>query len=367
VRALVWRDRLRPPDRKTLKYVRRAEADAVVVSPLISRGEWGARHTETVKAAQHLGLPTAAAIGSWDHLTTKGLIKVVPDRVIVWNEAQRREATKLHRVPRRRVVTTGAQAFDQWFSRTPTLTRAQFLASVGLDPARPYVLYTGSSPNITPAAEELPFVDGWLRALRGMPAPLADVGVLVRPHPGNMDAWADVDLSELGAAIAPRERPGIPMDEADEALYFHSIHFSAAVVGINTSAIIESLIQRKPVLTIRAPQFAQEDTLHFRHLLPDSGGCVKLAATMSEHVAQLGEVLDDPDAQRAEIERFLVSFVRPHGLGQPATPLLADAIEALGALPHRRRLTTRLAFSGARLERYAVWRRSPVFPRRSAR
>jgi hypothetical protein len=88
---------------------------------------------------------------------------------------------------------------------------------------------------------------------------------------------------------------------------------------------------------------------------------------MSEHVAQLGEVLDDPDAQRAEIERFLVSFVRPHGLGQPATPLLADAIEALGALPHRRRLTTRLAFSGARLERYAVWRRSPVFPRRSAR
>jgi hypothetical protein len=175
-----------------------------------------------------------------------------------------------------------------------------------------------------------------------------------------MPWWAEVDLSELGAQVAPRERPGIPMDEADETLYLHSIHFSEAVVGINTSAIIESLIQRKPVLTIRTPEFAQEDTLHFRHLLPDSGGCVKLAATMDEHLAQLRDVLADPAAQRAEIERFLVSFVRPHGLDRPATPLLADAIESVARLPHRRPLTSRLAFSGKRLGRYAVWRRSAV-------
>jgi hypothetical protein len=341
VRLLVWRDRFRPPDAETLEHLRRLAPDAVLVNPLISRGEWGVRHTETVKAAQHLAIPVAAAIGSWDHLTTKGLIKVVPDRVVLWNRPQAREAVTLHRVPRRRIVVTGAQPFDQWFERRPSRDRESFCTSVGLDPSRPYVLYTGSSPNITPSEREIPFVERWLQALREAAPPLRDVGVLVRPHPGNVDAWAALDLSGLGCSIAPRDRPGIPMGEADEALYFDSIHHAVAVVGINTSAIIESLIQRRPVFSVRAPEFAQEDTLHFHHLL----GCVRLAATLDEHVAELAAAVADPDAHREEIERFLRVFVRPHGLDRPATPFVVDAVEALGALRRRRPIPARLAFS----------------------
>jgi hypothetical protein len=347
VRGLVWRDRFRPPDPENLAYVESVRPDAVVVAPLISRGEWGARQTETVKSAKHLAIPVAAAIASWDHLTTKGIVKLVPDRVIVWNRAQRREAVQLHRVPRRRIVVTGAQPFDQWFSKEPAASREEFLASVGLEAGRPYVLYVGSSPNITPAEREIAFVRRWLETLRAAGPPLSGLGCLVRPHPGNIDAWAAVDFANLGCAIAPRTRPGIPMDEADEALYFHSIHFADAVVGINTSAILETLIQRRPVLTIRAPEFAQEDTLHFRHLLPEAGGCLLLATTMDDHLVQLSDVLENGDRHRAEIERFLVDFLRPHGLDTPATPLVADAIEALESLPRRRPLSARLAFSGA--------------------
>ena len=43
-----------------------------------------------------------------------------------------------------RVVVTGAQCYDEWFDWTPT-PRAEFCARVGLDPERPYVLYTGFS------------------------------------------------------------------------------------------------------------------------------------------------------------------------------------------------------------------------------
>lgn len=348
VRALVWRDRHRPPDAATLSYLARLRPDVVVISPLVARGRWGARQTDTVKAARTLRMPVAAAIASWDHLTTKGLIKVLPDRVLVWNDVQRREAVKLHGVPRRRIVVTGAQLFDQWFARTPKLEREAFLAPLGLDPARPYLLYVGSSPNVAPAEREIPFVLEWVEALRRAERPVRDVGVLVRPHPGNTDAWAGVDLSPRGGSVAPRDRPGIPMDEADEDLYFHSIHFSAAVVGINTSAIIESLIQRRPVFSVRTPEFAQEATLHFHYLVSGSGGCVELAASFDEHVAQIRTALSEPDRHREEIERFLRLFIRPAGLDRPATPILADAIEQLGTLRPSPPLTLRLAFSGAR-------------------
>ena len=200
---------------------------------------------------------------------------------------------------------------------------------MGLDPAAPIVLYVGSSPHITEAGREEQFVREWTAALRAHPA-LRDTAVLVRPHPGNMEHWSGVELG-AGAAVAPRERPGIPMSAEDEALYFDSIHHAVAVVGINTSAIIESLVQRRPVLTVRAEAFraTQEGTLHFHYLLPGSGGAVASAETLEEHAEQLAAVVREPERARVEIEAFLRSFVRPHGLERPATPVLADAIESV--------------------------------------
>jgi hypothetical protein len=72
---------------------------------------------------------------------------------------------------------------------------------------------------------------------------------------------------------------------------------------------------------------------------------------MDDHLVQLSDVLENGDRHRAEIERFLVDFLRPHGLDTPATPLVADAIEALESLPRRRPLSARLAFSGAAFAR----------------
>jgi hypothetical protein len=349
IRVVLAAERLIPPEDSTLQFLRRLAPDAIVVSPAVARGPSSVRQTDTIKAAQSLGVPVAAAIGSWDHLTTKGLIKVVPDRVLVWNEIQRREAVELHHVPADRVVLTGAQLFDQWFDREPSAGREAFVSELGLDPARPYVLYVGSSPNIAEAAAEIDFVRRWIAELRRSPEPVGSVGVLVRPHPGNAELWADVDLSDVGGAVAPRRRPAIPMSPADENLYFDSIHHSAAVVGINTSAIIECLIQRRPVLTVRDPAFAQtqEGTLHFQYLLPAAGGALQAADSLAEHTGQLADALDNPERRRREIDSFLATFVRPHGLARPGAAILADAIEELGGLRQPRAAAATAAATGS--------------------
>jgi hypothetical protein len=335
LRALLALERLVPSDAGIEQAIAAHEPDAVVVTPLIGRSKDGIRQTDAVKAARRLGIPVGFGVASWDHLTTKGLVKVLPDRVFVWNEIQRREAIELHFVPQERVVVTGAQLFDGWFERSADYSRDDFLARLGLDRSGPYVIYVGSSFNIAPAAKEIPFVRSWLEALRRSGDPLLErLSVLVRPHPGNVEEWADVDLSALGAAIAPRQRPGLPMSGEDEALYYHSIHFASAVVGINTSAMVESFIQRRPVLTIRAPEFreTQEGTLHFRQLLSASAGALQAASTLEQHLGQLRSAVEQPERHREEIESFLRTFVRPHGLDRPATPILADAIEKLGRL-----------------------------------
>jgi hypothetical protein len=159
-----------------------------VVSPLIDAAS---DQVDLVRAARHLGIRVAVGIASWDNLTNKGLLRVAPDLVLVWNEAQKAEAVRFHGVAGDTVAVTGAQLFDRWFERAPSRDRRSFCAMVGLPDHRPYVLYTASSVFIARSELELPFVRTWIDALRASPDPaVRDVGVLVRPHPYNWHAWA---------------------------------------------------------------------------------------------------------------------------------------------------------------------------------
>lgn len=338
VAALAALERSIPPSLEIEAFLRSHAPDVVLVSPLVDAAS---DQVDLVKAAQALGMPVAVGIASWDNLTNKGLLRVQPDRVIVWNEAQRREAIEYHATPRDRVVVTGAQLFDRWFDRRPSATRDEFCARVGLPVARPYVLYTCSSSFIALSPAEVAFVRSWITALRARPA-TAGVPVLVRPHPYNRTAWETVDFSGVQDVAVWPDHAYNPVEKESRDGFFDSMYHSAAVVGINTSAMIEAAILGRPVLSMHTQEFAgtQEGTLHFHYLLPENGGFLRVASTLDEHVEQLADVLSHQDEVRAETARFVSSFIRPHGLGVPCTPLVADAIEALGREAPRRALTT---------------------------
>jgi hypothetical protein len=321
-------ERVVPRPKAIDRFLREESPDAVLVTPLI---ELGSPQTPLVRAARALRIPVGLCVASWDNLTNKGLIREELDLVAVWNEPQRREAMELHGVPAERVVATGANPYDHWFNWTPSTSRAEFCAQVGLPADAPFVLYLGSSPFIAP--DEVPFMERWLRFLRARPDPkLRELGVLVRPHPQNAAQWERADLTPLGRVTVHPRGGDDPVTDAAKSLYYDSIHHSAAVVGINTSALIESAIVGRIVYTLALPEVreAQEGTLHFRHLVRAGGGLLEVAHSLEEHAAQLQRGLEsggDGDPNRS----FLEEFVRPHGLENPATPRLVDAVEALAA------------------------------------
>jgi hypothetical protein len=290
---------------------------------------FGSQQVEYVRAAKAAGIPCVLGVGSWDHLTTKGRIHERPNRVVVWNEFQRREAQDLHGIAPETVSVTGAQAYDHWFEQRPSSTREDFGLKVGIPPERPLLLYLCSSPFITPY--EVGFVRRWIEAVRYAPDPqLRRAAILIRPHPQNAAQWSDFDPSALEAVgIWPRAGAN-PVDGDARADYYDSMFHSVAMVGINTSALIESGIVGRPVFTVLANEFAgqQDGTLHFKHLKNANGGLLHVAATMEEHLAQLARaVRGQHDA--AKSRAFVEAFVRPHGLERPAATVLADAIEEL--------------------------------------
>ncbi len=332
-RGLMAADSAIPPHAPMLDTLREAAPDVLLVSPLVDAAS---KQVDWVKAGRALGIRTAVCVASWDNLTNKGLLRIEPDLVIVWNDALKREAHEYHYIPEEKIVTTGAQLFDKWFANRVTRSRSEFCRRVGLPDDRPFLLFTGSSSFISESHAEAAFVRKWILALRASPDPrMQDINVLVRPHPYNCHAWDPDPVGDLrGVTVFPRQGYN-PIDPENRADFYDSSYHSAAVVGINTSAMIEAAIIGRPVFSLLAEEFAstQEGTIHFHHLLPENGGCVRIASTLEEHVRQVSEQLRDPEAARAEAERFISGFIRPHGIDRPATPIFADTIERFAASP----------------------------------
>ena len=331
-RALEFAEALVPSEQYYELFIRSHAPDVVLVTPLI---DFGSYQTDYVKSAHRLGIPVAFLPFSWDNLTNRGLVRLTPDRVLVWNEHQKQEAVRYHGVPAERVIVTGAPRFDDFFSMRPSSTRDEFCARAGLDAGRPFLLYLCSSHFIAP--DEVAFVRRWAHAVRQAPdSALASCGILVRPHPANAELW------EGGARLDGIENAALWSEhakvQADSALY-DSLYHAAAVAGLNTSAMIEAGILGKSVYTIQTGEFAggQEQTLHFHYLLAANGGLVEVAEDLRQHVCQVADALTHPEAGAERSRRFIESFVRPRGLDQPVAPLMVDEIERVAKLPKRPR------------------------------
>jgi hypothetical protein len=309
------------------EFVRELAPEVVVVTGTFRHVS---SEVELLKSARRLGIPAGIFVTSWDNLTNKGSLKYVPERVFVWNEVQARDAVELHRIPRGRIVLTGAHVFDEWFARTPTRTREGLLAQLGLDPSQPYLVYLCSSGNIA-RNDEPQFVQRWVAAIRSSDDErLRRMNIIVRPHPNVRNRPTDLGV-ENAVVWPPEGAYPVGADARDD--FFDTLVHSAAVVGMNTTAMIEAAILGKSVLTVLVPEFAQETTLHFHYLLCEHGGFLHVAGDLDEHLRQLAGVLDEDEEGAARRRAFVESFVRPRGLDRPAAAIGAEAIEELAGLP----------------------------------
>jgi hypothetical protein len=332
--GLAWLRRTLQGAERALPRVRELDAaiqeqmpDVLLLTPLIYLGS---PQLDMLRSAHAAGVKTVFCVGSWDHLSSKAVIRDIPHRVFVWNATQKREAVELHSVPQERVIVTGAQCYDHWFGRTPSRSREAFCARVGLRADRPFVLWVCSALFQGSPAEAV-FVASWIESLRQHSSPvLREVGVMIRPHPTRQREWENVDVRQHENVTL---YGSMPADEEAKNDYFDSLYYSSAVVGLNTSAFLEAAIVGRPVLSILLPEFHdnQEGTIHFHYLLDVGGGLVRIARDFATHHEQLAAVLNG--SGRDDKPAFVEAFLRPHGLDVPASGVFVSSVEAVAALP----------------------------------
>ena len=330
-RALDAADHAVPEAPEIERFFAQQRPDLVVITPLI--GLVASSQIDLLRSATRRGIPTAVMVWSWDHLSSKALIRDVPDALFVWNDVQKREAMTMHAVPEARVVVTGAQCCDQWFGRVPTRSRSEFVRRAGLADERPYVLWAGSA--LLPGTPPEPGIFlRWASHLRGSSNPqLRDVPILLRSHPARIAEWASCDWRSVGNVVM---FGGPPVDEPTREDYFESLYYSAAVVGITTTAFLDAAVVGRPVMSFHANDLIPEHeaSLHFQYLVDAERGLLTMADSLEDHVRQLADVLAGPplDLLRRQ-DRFVRTFIRPRGIDISATSIVADALERLPETP----------------------------------
>ena len=309
-----------PPDPGIVEFIRSRAPDVMLVSPANLRFS---EETDYIKAARKLGVPTAVPVLSWDNLSTKGLIQAQPDRLYVWNEHHLKDAVEIHGIARDRIEVAGAPFFDKWFAPTADLpSREAFCLKLGLDPARPILLYLGSSRRI--AADETWFVQKLLRFLRSSGnQQLRGCQLLVRPHPANAKIYQK--LSGEGVCVFPKDGE-LPETREGFAQMRASFHHAAAAVGINTSGMVDAVLAGLPTCSVRLPRYAhtQSEAVHFRYLEEDDA--LYFSDDLTGFCETLIGLFSGVDPKAAGRAAFARKFARPQGPDRAAGDIIAEGV-----------------------------------------
>ncbi len=108
--------------------------------------------------------------------------------------------------------------------------------------------------------------------------------------------------------------------------FYSSLKYSIGTVGINTTGMIDAIVNNQPGATIMAERYrlTQMQSMHFCQLM--KANVLEVSESVPACVEFIRERLAGVDRKKAERSQFVHDFVRPHGLDRPAGYFAARAI-----------------------------------------
>jgi hypothetical protein len=362
-----------PAGIRALERVHRASASAVAVAPyerlfqrlrtsvLFCTHQRPPVILAPVLAARRLGIPTATFIFSWDNLSSKGRIAAPFDHYLVWSETMGDELRRYYPdVAHHRIHVVGTPQFDPYGDRRLLLTRADFFARIGADPARPLVCYSGGDTGNCP--EDHHHVRILMELIRsgriaGRPQ------VLLRPSPADEGLrYAPVRQAFPELIYQPPKwvhaEPGSwanVFPHADDPAFLANLTAHADLnVNFGSTMTLDFALHDHPVVTpafdVTSPPVhgmpLLDFCLQFEHYQPVAAlGAARFARSVDEFADHINAYLADPALDR-EGRRQLVALHVNEPPGR-ATRRVVEVLATIAARGQSHRRSSRAAGQAA--------------------
>lgn len=277
--------------------------------------------TRLLHEARRMGIRTTGMVRSWDNLSAKGIIRILPDHLMVHNQIMKQELMDYDGVSADKISIVGIPHYDNYFNfrRKPLFSREVFFAKFGFDVTKPLIL-------VAPAGDRYIRNNQTDKRVIELLSEL-DANILIRIPPGdavNLENFASkkakIVFDYTGFSAWKGGRKLNEMTRKDDERLMNSFYWCNVVVSHLASMCIDAAFFDKPTVvfgfdaiedTAAAPKIRPYwDSIRryfdYEHLQPiiRSGG-VKIAWREEQFLPFVKEYLNNPDLDKKGREKIV--------------------------------------------------------------
>lgn len=256
-----------------------------------------------IKEAKKHNIFAIGMIRSWDNNFSKGLMRFLPDKLIVNNEVIKEEAIELHNYPEKDIFIGGLPQFDDYL-KAPFQSREKYFNSIGGDPAKKTILFAPGSPEEFGGVNLL--VPRALKEAKNNGVLPTDIQILISNHPhrandfGEFSGDKDIIVRWLGTKLGSRENVEFSPENSQQLA--DMVYYSDILIWMASSIGLDALVFSKPEIVVNfdaekqpywksASRFHDED--HMRAFFKTGG--IRIAKKIEDVISAVKEYLANPN------------------------------------------------------------------------
>ncbi len=207
---------------------------------------------QMIREAHALGIETIGMVRSWDNCLSKGLLRFIPDKIIVNNEVLKEEAISIHGVHKDAVSVVGLPQFDAFINGVPT-DRETFFRENGLDPQKRLVVFAPAGTILSDTDADICDMLISLREEGRLPR---DVQFFVRNHPQHpanlkrFDHVPDLFVQMPGEILDPKTHKETELAPHEQVFLRDLMAYTDALVWVATSLCLDALVFDVPQVVV---------------------------------------------------------------------------------------------------------------------
>ncbi len=213
-----------------------------------------------LRTAKRKGYYVIGLTRSWDNLTSKGVIQILPDTLILHTTRMKHQAMKLVGMNEKDIIVTGPPDYDKYF-KPLSITKQEFCKQLGIPAGRRLILFAPFYDEYTGSAVIM--INGLIRAIKSGKLP-DDIHIIVRYRPATPEILSDmIESSDHLTITKPcssyfkvKNRAQAPTKDwefsaNDVDLLVNSIAFCDVMISTFSTITIDAAAANRPMIGIR--------------------------------------------------------------------------------------------------------------------